>query len=195
MTIIGVTGSIATGKTYVTDCFEQLDVKTWRADNAVHHILDRPEVVKQLHAMFPEIVKAEKVDRIALGNVVFASSEKLKRLEELIHPLVEADVVEFVNVQKATHDLLVLDIPLLLEKKLGYVCDLIVVTHCKEETQTKRALEREGMTKEKLQMILEKQMPQLEKRRYADYEIDTEQSFEEVFAEVERILCRIRQKG
>ncbi|MDB5561368.1 MAG: dephospho-CoA kinase [Hyphomicrobiales bacterium] len=170
---LGLTGSIATGKSTVLKAFADLGVLTFSSDSAVHELY-QSEAVAPVEALFPGVAKNGVIDREALGREVLASPEKLKLLEATVHPLVRARIARFLDeAEKGGAFLAVVDIPLLFEGGFDYGLDAVAVTICDEATQRQRALARPGMTVEKLDAILARQMPQAEKKRRASFVFDT----------------------
>jgi dephospho-CoA kinase len=170
---LGLTGSIATGKSTVLKAFADLGVPTFSSDAAVHELY-RDEAVAPVEALFPGVARNGVIDREALGREVLGNPEKFKALEAIVHPLVRARIARFLDeAEKSGAVLAVVDIPLLFEGGFDYGLDAVAVTICDEATQRQRALARPGMTVEKLDAILARQMPQAEKKRRASFVFDT----------------------
>ncbi|MEO6013485.1 MAG: dephospho-CoA kinase [Devosia sp.] len=185
---IGLTGSIATGKSTVLKAFADLGVPTFSSDGAVHELY-RGEAVPVVEALFPGVTRDGVIDRQALGQRVLGNSEKLKALESAIHPLVRNRIGKFLaDAQSTGAALAVVDIPLLFEGGFDYGLDRVAVTMAEEQTYRARALARPGMTVEKLDAILARQLPQDEKRKRADYLIYTEHSLDETKAAVKALV-------
>jgi dephospho-CoA kinase len=170
---IGLTGSIATGKSTVLEAFADFGAPVFSADEAVHDLY-QGEAVRPVGAAFPGVIKDGKIDRAALSAVLVAQPERLKALETIVHPLVRQKISAFFDAAAKTGaGLAVVEIPLLLEGGHDYGVDAVAVTVCDPEIQRKRALARPGMTVEKLETILARQMPQDEKKQHATYVFDT----------------------
>ena len=188
--LLGLTGSIATGKSTVLNMFEQLGYATFSADAAVHELYEA-EVVPFVSKIVPQAIKNNRVDRQVLAEILVKEPAKLAPLEKIIHPLVKQHFDKtLARAIKNQDKLLVVDIPLLFEGKNQYELDAIAVTYCDEREQLKRALSRPNMTKEKLETILARQMPQDQKRKHADFEIDTNQSLQKTKEQVVDIAAQ-----
>ena len=175
MVILGLTGSIAMGKSTAAANFRRLGVPVYDADHAVHRLLAKGgAAVPLVAAAFPGTVRHGAVDRAALGAVVFADHAALKRLERIVHPLVRAGEQRFLRRQAARRArLVVLDIPLLFEDRGEGRCDAVAVVTAPAFLQAQRVLARPGMTLERLAGILRRQMPDREKRRRADFVVES----------------------
>lgn len=185
--LLGLTGSIATGKSTVLEMFEQLGYATFSADKAVHRLYEGKAVL-QVARLFPQAIKNGEVDRKILASILISEPDKLKELEALIHPLVKQEFDETLqSALKSKVQLLVVDIPLLFEGENQYHLDAIAVTFCDEAEQLKRAMARPDMTRVKLETILARQLPQAQKRQRADFEIDTNQNLQHTKEQVVEI--------
>ena len=192
MWTLGLTGSIATGKSTVAKMFADLGVPVFSSDAAVHELY-RSEAVAPLAALFPGIVHKGEIDRQALAAQVLGRPEKLKQLESVVHPLIRARIARFVAEAKSTGTPIALvDIPLLLESGHDYGLDRIIVTAVPDGTLRERALARPGMTVEKLDAILARQMPQADKLKRADIVISTDRPLAETRAEVAALVDHFR---
>lgn len=196
MIIIGLTGSIATGKSYVGKCFAKLGAKVFSADEAVHDLLTYGgKAVKPVREAFPESYDEGCICRKKLGKVVFGDGHKRQQLEAIMHPLVSKERENFIaDAKKHKVFLVVLEIPLLFESKVKTECDYIVVTVVDKEIQKGRALEREGMTEERFNAINALQMASVEKAKRADFVIDTKVSEFSVFRRVKEIVNIVRSR-
>ena len=189
MIILGLTGSIGMGKSTVAKMFAEEGVPVFDADAAVHR-LQGPEgaLVAEIEAQFPGTTGAEGVDRGALAERVLGEPEALRRLEALVHPAVAREREAFL-VRHSDAPLVVLDIPLLFEAGGWEEVDKIAVVSAPAEVQRARVLARPGMTEEKLERIVARQMPDEEKRARADFLIPTGGSFGETRDSVRRIVA------
>lgn len=168
---LGLTGSIASGKSTALSEFKALGVPVFSSDEAVHELY-RGEAVPVVEALFPGVSHNGEIDRPKLSAQLLAAPERLKQLEAAVHPLVRQRIGKFLAEAEASGaKLAVVDIPLLFETGHDYGLDRVVVVQVKDETLRERALARPGMTVEKLDAILARQMPQDEKRKQADYVI------------------------
>jgi dephospho-CoA kinase len=188
MFILGLTGSIGMGKSATAKMFAEAGVPVHDAD-AVVHALYEGSATPLIEAAFPGTTNAGKVDRDKLGKRVLGDAEAIKRLEQIVHPLVAAARDKFlVEADRAGAAVALLDIPLLYETKGDARCDAVVVVSAPAAVQRQRAMERPGMTEQKLEAIIAKQMPDAEKRRRADFVVDTSQGFDHARAQVRDIL-------
>jgi dephospho-CoA kinase len=195
MIVIGLTGSIGMGKSAVAARFRQLGVPVCDADALVHELYEG-EAVEPIEAAFPGTTSGGKVDRAKLGQAVLGDPRGLKRLESIVHPLVQAAEREFLR--KAFEQgarMAVLEIPLLFETGGNARVDVTVVVSAPAEVQRQRVLQRPGMTPAKLEAILARQMPDAEKRRRADFVVDTGGSIEESYAQVDAIVAALQNRG
>ncbi|MET1110821.1 MAG: dephospho-CoA kinase [Allosphingosinicella sp.] len=189
MIVLGLTGSIGMGKSTVAKMFADEGVPMFDADAVVHR-LQGPEgaLVDEIEAHFPGTTGPEGVNRGALAERVLGEPEALRRLEALIHPAVAVEREAFLAAN-ARRPLVVLDIPLLFEAGGSEQVDKIVVVSAPAEVQRERVLRRPGMTQEKFEQILARQLPDPEKRARADFVIDTSGPLEKTRRAVRRILA------
>jgi len=170
MKIIGLTGSIAMGKSVAAKMFRRLGVPVRDSDATIHRLLAKGGAgVAPVAKLFPDAVVDGTVDRRKLGAKVFADPAALAHLEAILHPLARQDMKAFLDLHRRRRSKrVVLDVPLLYETGLDAICDVVVVVSASPTIQRQRALARPGMTDEKLAGILARQMPDSEKRRRAD---------------------------
>ena len=188
MFILGLTGSLGMGKSVTARFFAEQGVPVHDADAVVHRLYEG-EAAAAIEAAFPGTTAGGKVDRDKLAARVLGDGAALKRLEAIVHPLVqEAERRLLAEAEARGEKVAVLDIPLLFETGGEKRVDAVVVVSAPPEVQRARVLERPGMTVEKLEAILAKQMPDDEKRRRADVIVDTSRGFEAARAEVRAIL-------
>lgn len=175
MFILGLTGSIGMGKSTAADMLRRLGVPVHDADAAVHHLLaSDPGVRAEIAARFPDAMDGEMVDRQALGATVFSDPAARKELEAILHPRVRAAAKRFLRKQAmARAPLVVLDIPLLYETGGEANVDAVLVVAAPEFLQAQRVLSRPGMSVERFNGILASQVSDSEKRRRADYVVET----------------------
>lgn len=187
--VIGLTGSIGMGKSTTAAMFEGEGAAVWDADGAVHRLYAPGGAgVAAVAGICPGAIRGGGVDRAVLSDWVRADPDNFRRLEAAVHPLVAADREAFLAGNKA--EVVVLDIPLLLEGEMAKQVDLVVVVSAPPEVQRQRVLARPGMTEEKLDLILSRQMPDAEKRARADLVIDTG-TLESARESVRRLMRRI----
>jgi len=188
MFILGLTGSVGMGKSTTARFFAEARVPVHDADAVVHRLYEG-EAVGAIEAAFPGTTADGKVDRAKLGARVLDDAAGLKRLETIVHPLVQRAQDRFLAEAEARGEkVAVLDIPLLFEVGKDRQCDAVVVVTAPPEVQRARVLERPGMTAEKLDAMLARQLPDAEKRRRADFIVDSSQGFGVARAQVRAIL-------
>jgi dephospho-CoA kinase len=191
MFILGLTGSVGMGKSTTARFFAEEGVPVHDADAVVHRLYDG-EAAPAIEAAFPGTTAGGKVDRDRLAACVLGDSAALKRLEAIVHPLVqEAERRLLAEAETRGEKVAVLDIPLLFETGGEKRVDAVVVVSAPPDVQRSRVLERPGMTADKLDAILAKQMPDDEKRRRADFVVDTSRGFAAARADVRAILNAI----
>lgn len=192
---LGLTGSIGMGKSTTADMFRARGVPVIDAD-AIVHALYRGEAVGPIEAAFPGTTVDGVVDRARLAAQLAKDPEGFKTLEAIVHPMVwqkEREALDRYRDQGA--DIVVLDIPLLFENGAESRVDRIVVVTADEAVQKARVMARSGMTVEKFRMILSRQMPDAEKRRRADFIIDTGLGMDHARQRVDEILEQLRAKA
>ena len=190
--IVGLTGSIAMGKSTVAQMFEQEGVPVFDADAAVHQ-LQGPggPLVEEIEMAFPGTTSDQGVDRQKLGAAVLGDAQKLAELEAIVHPAVGKMRNRFL-IDHADKAIIVFDIPLLFEKGGHESVGHVVVVSAPEDQQRARALARPGMTAGKFEHILKLQVPDAEKRARADTVIDTGQSMAHTKAQVCALVKKLR---
>ena len=188
MFILGLTGSLGMGKSTTAGFFAEAGVPVHDADAIVHRLYEG-EAAAAIEAAFPGTTVAGKVDRARLAAQVVDHPQALARLEAIVHPLVQAAEARFLAQARARGArVVVLDIPLLLETAGDARVDAVVVVSAPPDTQRRRVLERPGMTPDKLDALLARQMTDREKRRHADFVVDTSHGFEAAREQVKEIL-------
>ena len=192
MNVVGLTGSIGTGKSTTAEMFRRFGVPVHDSDGAVHRLYNGPGALA-VEAMFPGVVEAGRVNRTILAQRVLGNPGELKKLQDLIHPLVADDRDNFlVAARNRGESTVVLDIPLLFEiGGLGSV-DVIVVVSAPEDVQKSRVLAREGMTVEKFAAIMARQVPDAMKRRACHFLVDTGRGLGPAEAQVRALLKSLR---
>jgi dephospho-CoA kinase len=191
---IGITGSIATGKSTVLAAFADLGVPVFSADQAVA-ALYAGEASAAVDRLFPGVAVDGVVDRNLLSNRLADDPEGFKRLEALVHPMVRERIKRFMDDAEAAGEALaVVEVPLLFESGYDYGFDAVGVTWVDEATQRQRALLRPGMSGEKLDTILARQLGQEEKKARATYVFDTGMSIERTRDMVAALVAAIRAK-
>ncbi|MEL6212944.1 MAG: dephospho-CoA kinase [Pseudomonadota bacterium] len=190
MIAVGLTGSIGMGKSTVAKMFAERGAAVWDADSAVHRLYSGAgEAVRLIGARFGDVIVDGAVDRAALAAIVLKNRADLEALEAIVHPLVAKDREAFLkSALESGAPMVVLDIPLLFENNADGLFHAVVVVSAPADVQRARVLAREGMTPEKLDAILQSQMPDAEKRQKADYVIDTSLSLDDTRREVAEIF-------
>lgn len=192
MLVLGLTGSIGMGKSTTARFFAEEGVPVLDADAVVHALYDG-EAVAAIEAAFPGTSKDGRIDREELSRRVVGDPAALKRLELIVHPLVRAAQARFLaDAERSGAPVAVLDVPLLFETGGDQRVDAVVVVSAPADVQRARTLDRAGMTAEKFDALMQKQMPDAEKRRRADFIVDTSQSFDSARAQVRAILAAVR---
>ena len=185
---LGLTGSIATGKSTVLNMLKEHGIPTFSSDEAVHELY-AGDAVAPVDALFPGVGASGTIDRAELSRRLLAAPGRLQELEAVVHPLVRARIAKFLAESEASGaDIAVVDIPLLYEGGHDWGLDAVIVTVVDPAEQRRRALARPGMTDEKLDAILARQMPQDEKVTRADYVIDTGKPMADVTMDVSRLV-------
>ncbi|AZO25660.1 dephospho-CoA kinase [Mesorhizobium sp. M1E.F.Ca.ET.045.02.1.1] len=191
MIVLGLTGSIGMGKSTTAKMFADAGVPVHDSDETVHRLYSG-KAAPLVEAAFPGTTKAGVVDRARLAEKVLGDPAALKKLEAIIHPLVRADADAFLGLHRAAGaPIAVLDIPLLFETGGRNRVDKVVVVTAPAEIQRARVLARPGMSAAKFEAILAKQVPDTEKRRQADFIVDTGQGFDAARRAVEAIVSEL----
>ena len=197
MIVLGLTGSIGMGKSTTTAMFAEEGAMVWNADDAVHKLYaSGGEAVRPVGQAFPGVVVDGSVDRARLAEALGRDDQAFRRLEAIVHPLVLAGRLEdLAEAERGGVTLAVLDIPLLFETGGDAAVDAVVVVTADTETQASRVLARPGMTRERLDVILARQMPDAEKRRRADFVVDTGEGLDAARARVREIVGMVMTPG
>jgi len=197
MIVLGLTGSIGMGKSTTTAMFAAAGALVWNADEAVHRLYAQGgAAVGAVGEAFPGVVVDGAVDRALLAEALGRDDQAFRRLEAIVHPLVLRGRAEDLSASEARGvKLAVLDIPLLFETGGDATVDAVVVVTAPAEAQVARVMARRGMTRERLDAILARQMPDAEKRRRADFVIDTGEGLEPARARVNEIVGMVLAEG
>jgi dephospho-CoA kinase len=191
MLVLGLTGSLGMGKSTTTKFFAEQGVPVHDADAAVHRLYEG-EAAPLIEMAFPGTTAGGKVDRDKLAQKVLNDAAAIEKLETIVHPLVRSAEERFLaEEERKGAAVAVLDIPLLFETGGEKRCDAIVVVSAPAAVQRARVFARPGMTEQKFAAILAKQMPDAEKRRRADFVVDTSKGFDAARTQVRDILVRI----
>ncbi|SDN83150.1 dephospho-CoA kinase [Lutimaribacter pacificus] len=189
---LGLTGSIGMGKSTTARLFAEAGCAVWDADAAVHRLYSRGgAAVAPMQAAFPDAIVDGAVSRDRLKEIIGRDPAALKRIEQIVHPLVGQDRAVFI--ETATSDILVFDIPLLFETGGDARMNAVAVVSVDADTQRERVLARGTMTEDQYQTIRAKQMPDAEKRARADYVIVTD-SMDHAQQQVQDVIADIRKR-
>ncbi|MFA7414107.1 MAG: dephospho-CoA kinase [Rhizobium sp.] len=195
MIVVGLTGSIGMGKSTTAGLFAELGIPVNDADRVVHGLYSK-EAVTAIAREFPEVVREGIVDRQILSETLAKNPAKFGALEAIVHPLVRDKERAFLaRHQAAGADMVVLDIPLLFETGAEKRVDVVVVVSCDPGIQRARVLKRPGMTEEKFELILSRQVPDAEKRARADFIVDTGHGVDAARERVADIISILRSRG
>ena len=188
MIILGLTGSIGMGKSTTAKLFAEAGVPVYDADATVHTLYEG-EAVPAIEAAFPGTTANGKVDRNKLSARVVHDPVAMKRLEGIVHPMLGASRQKFLrDAEQSGAPVAVVDVPLLYETGGEKRVDAVVVVTTTPEIQHQRILARDNMTGEKLNAILARQLPDAEKRKRADFVVDTSHGLDPVRARIRDIL-------
>lgn len=195
MIVVGLTGSIAMGKSETAKIFASLGIPVFDSDTAVHDIYSNDtQMIEAIARIAPVAVATGIVDRRKLSQAISGNPALLSKIEAIVHPAVQQRQKAFLDACRAAdHPMVILDIPLLFETGRANTVDKIVVVSAPAELQRQRAMIRPGMTEEKLDLILSRQTPDHEKRRLADYVIDTSTGLGDARRQVKTILDDIHE--
>ena len=191
MLILGLTGSIGMGKSTTAKLFAEVGVPVYDADAAVHKIY-QSEAAPAIEAAFPGTTIDGKVDRAKLSARVVHDPAAIKQLEQIVHPMLGASRQEFLETaERSGRPVVVMDIPLLFETGGEKRVDAVVVVTTTPENQRERILARGTMTSAALDAILARQLPDAEKRKRADFVVDTSHGLEPVRDQIRDILAAV----
>ena len=190
MLLIGLTGSIGMGKSETAKMFRDEGVPVYDADAAVHKLYEKGgKAVEPLRAAFPSAIVDDAVDRKALSRAVIGMPDEMKKLEAIVHPLVGEAQIEFLRANmEAGHEIAVLDIPLLYETGGETRVDVVVVVSAPYDIQKTRVLARPDMDEAKFAAIHAKQVPDEEKRKRADFVVESDKGLDHARGQVARIV-------
>jgi dephospho-CoA kinase len=199
ITVIGITGSIGMGKTTAADMLREMGIPVHDSDASVHMLIGpNGKAVPLVGKEFPDAVRTNEkgenyIDRQVLGRIVFTDRKKKKVLEDILHPMVRYESDRFVaEMMQKAHSIVALDIPLLFETGGETRVNVSICVTAPKEMQKERVLARPGMTSEKFDRIVAGQLPDVEKRRRADYVVETDKGFEDMRAQLGKIINVIR---
>lgn len=197
MIVVGLTGSIAMGKSEAANIFRSLGVPVFDSDAEVHRLYSRGgAAVAPIGKLFPAAIVDGAVDRRILAKVVLENPQALRLLESVVHPLVRSSKMDFLDECRIVGvKMVVLDTPLLFETGRENEVDVVVVVSAPPEIQRARALQRPGMTAEKLDQILMRQLPDAQKRANADYTVDTSRGIDDTATQLRAIVVALSKRS
>ncbi len=200
MKIIGLAGGVASGKNFIAEIFAKHGAAVFDADQEVHNLLKNDQVtISEIKNYFPESFVNNEIDRTTLGKIVFSNQEKLKILEDIIHKKVRESYYFFLkSVRKLGKKIIVLNIPLLLEKK-SYKCDKIIAISISKIAQKQRFISRSKMQNldeatTRFYQIYSRQISNLERKKKADFIIFNGLSKGHTIKQVEKIITQLRSR-
>ncbi len=194
MLVIGLTGGIGMGKSAAAAHFARSGIPVFNADACVHRLYEGA-AVEPIEAAFPGVVGGGRVDRKLLSDRIAGSPERLRQLEQIVHPLVIAAEIEFLHEQeKKGAKLAVLEIPLLFETGADSRVDVTVVVSAPEAVQRERVLARPGMTLDKLEHLLARQLPDAERRARADHVVNSGTSLKDMHAALDNLIESLKTR-
>jgi len=195
---VGLTGSIGTGKSTVSEIFKQLGAYVIDADKVVHNLLKKDEIKRKLAYLLGKEIFNEngEIDRKKVASIIFKNPEKKKEIEKIIHPEVRKEIKNFINEieKKDKNAVIIAEIPLLIEGGLYKDYDKIIVVYAPENLQIER-LVKKGFTKDDALSRIKSQMPIKEKLKYADIIIENTGSLEELKNKVEKIYNELKKEA
>lgn len=192
MLVIGLTGGIGMGKSAAADQFARAGIPVFNADAHVHRLYEG-EAVEAIEAAFPGVAHGGRVDRKLLAEQVAGSPERLRELEQIVHPMVVEAEIEFLREQeKKGAQLAVLEIPLLFETGAEARVDVTVVLSAPHRIQRERVLARPGMTVDKLGHLLARQLPDADKRARADFVVESGTGLADMQAKIDTLIESLR---
>lgn len=194
--LIGLTGSIGMGKSETAKMFAKLGIPVYDSDAAVHRLYEKGgAAVAEIEKAFPGCVVDGAVDRTALTAVLTADKQRFQELERIVHPLVAREQQRFLQgAMAAGAEMVVLDIPLLFETGGHARMDAVVVVSAPADVQRTRVLARPGMSAEKLDHILARQVPDAEKRARAHFVIETDKGLDHAFEQVKEVVAALHNR-
>ncbi len=194
MLVIGLTGGIGMGKSAAAEHFARRGIPVFNADACVHRLYEG-EAVTAIEAAFPGVARDGKVDRKLLGEKIAGSQKKLRELEAIVHPrVVEAEMQFLIEQERKGAKLAVLEIPLLFETGAEARVDVTIVLSAPAQVQRKRVLARPGMTVDRLEHLLARQLPDAERRGRADFVVDSGASLEDMQAEMDKLIESLQDR-
>ena len=191
--VIGITGSISVGKSTVTNYLLQKGYVVLDADKISHHALDiGTTCYERVKEVFGCVADDQTINRQQLGQIVFHDQEKKKQLEEIIHPYVIDELKK--GIQETKEPIIFLDIPLLYETHLEYLCDQILVVYVNEDIQAERLMKRNHIDRQSALHLMQQQISIEKKKELADYVIDNSKGLDELYENIEKVLKELKNE-
>lgn len=193
MIVVGLTGSMAMGKSETGKLFRHFGIPVFDSDAAVHDIYQNDAaVISAIRTLVPTSCVEGRVDRSELSRSIASNADLLSGIEMIVHPVVRSRTSEFISrCRREGRAIVVLDVPLLFETHQAGTVDTVLVVSAPPEVQRERILQRPGMTQKKLEVMLGRQLPDAEKRRLADYVVDTSKGLDDARRQVGTILASL----
>jgi dephospho-CoA kinase len=194
MLVIGLTGGIGMGKSAAAEHFARRGIPVFNADACVHRLYEG-EAVEEIEAAFPGVTREDRVDRKLLAEHVTGHPERLRRLESVVHPMVVKAEIDFLREQERNGArMAVLEIPLLFETGAEKRVDVTIVVSAPSTVQRERVLTRPGMTVEKLEHLLGRQLSDKERRARADFVINSGTSLKEMHVDLDQLIESLQNR-
>lgn len=191
--ILGLTGGIGTGKSTVANMLKEKGIPVVDTDLISREVIEYPEIIEKIKLEISNEVFDfnNKLDRKKISEIVFENQEKLKKLNEIMHPEILKKMWDEVEELKKNHKIIVVDVPLLFEINMEKEVDKILLIYASKEIQLKRIMERDGRTREEAVKIISSQMPLYKKREKSDYIIQNNDSLEKLEKNLDKIVQRL----
>ena len=191
--ILGLTGGIGTGKSTVANMLKEKGIPVVDTDLISREVIEYPEIIEKIKLEISNEVFDfnNKLDRKKMSEIVFENQEKLKKLNEIMHPEILKKMWDEVEKLKKNHKIIVVDVPLLFEINMEKEVDKILLIYASKEIQLKRIMERDGRTREEAVKIISSQMPLYKKREKSDYIIQNNDSLEKLEKNLDKIVQRL----
>ena len=196
MSVIGLTGNLATGKSIVLKLFKKKGVKVFDVDQKIHGYYrnKKSSVYKKIRAFFPECLEKSAISRKKLGSIVFYNKDKLKKLEKIVHPVVTKDLLNWVKKAKSDKGkIYIAEVPLLFEKRLASHFDRIILIVVRKEVLIRRIIKKYGLSENKVLSRLSLYGPIREKIKGSNFIVDNSLNFKRLKKEVDLLWKKIKQ--
>ena len=191
--ILGLTGGIGTGKSTVAKMLREKNIPVVDTDSISKEIIEYPEVIEKIKAEISSKIfnNENKLDRKKLSEIVFENKDKLKKLNEIMHPVILKKMWEEVEKLKKDYKVIVVDIPLLFEINMENEVDKVLLIYSSKEIQIERIMNRDGRTREEAIKIINSQMPLYKKREKSDYIIQNNDSLEKLEKNLDKVVQKL----